>query len=77
MREIVAAKIGSKITNDLEKIINAARANRLSELYDRSQMRFMSACDVGENWTKLAEGPTIFFLDAGNKIQWPEQKIAP
>lgn len=72
MREIVGAKInGSTITNSLPKIVEAAKAGRLGEVYDRSQMQFMSSCDLGRNWDLMAEGPTLFLIDDQGNPKWP------
>lgn len=72
MREIVGAKInGSTITNSLPKIVEAARAGRLGEVYDRTQMQFMSGCDLGRNWDLMASGPTLFLIGDDGKPQWP------
>ena len=72
MREIVGATInGGTITNSLTKIIEAAKAGRLNEVYDREQMQFMSGCDLGRNWELIANGPTLFFIGDDGKPKWP------
>lgn len=72
MREIVGAMInGGTITNSLAKIVEAAKANRLNEVYDRKQMQFMSCCDLGKNWDLMASGPTLFLIGDDGKTQWP------
>ena len=66
VREIVAAKInGSRITNNMKDIIDAAKTGRVNEIFCRKQMKFMSGCDLGVNWDKLAKGETLFYLVDG------------
>lgn len=63
MREIVAAKInGRTITNNMRDIITAAKNNTLNSVFDRDQMRFMAACDLGKNWQDLSEGKALFYM---------------
>lgn len=71
MREIVAAKIGTTITNDITRVIVAIQDKKISELYDRAQMEFMASCDLGENWNQLARGKTLFLIDSNNTIHSP------
>lgn len=63
MAEVVGAKIGNIITNDFAVIVKAARDDEAVQLLTRELMSFMSACDLGVNWTKMAEGPTLFLID--------------
>ena len=71
MREIVGAKInGGTITNSLPKIVEAAKAWRLDDVFDRKQMQFMSDCDLGRNWDAMAKGPTLFLIGDDGKPQW-------
>ena len=71
MREIVGAKINDgTFTNSLQKIIAAAKAGRLVEVYDRQQMQFMADCDLGRNWDLMANGPTLFLISTDGKPQW-------
>lgn len=72
VREIVGAKInGSTITNDLPKIVEAAKVGRLDEIYDRQHMQLMSDLDLGRNWDLMAIGPTLFFIGEDGSPQWP------
>lgn len=67
-REIVGAMInGSTITNSLSDIIAASKAGKLNQVYDRRQMQFMAACDLGRNWENMANGPTLFYQDEKGK----------
>lgn len=76
MREIVGAKInGGTITNSLPKIVDAAKAGRLGEVYDRKQMQFMSSCDLGRNWDLMASGPTLFLIGDDGKPNWPNADV--
>lgn len=61
--EIVAVKIGTTITNDVQMIIAAIKAGREVEPLSRVRVNFMAACDVGDHWKRLAEAPTLFCLD--------------
>lgn len=77
MREIVGAKInGGTITNSLPMIVEAAKAGRLGEVYDRKQMQFMSSCDLGRNWDLMASGQTLFLIGDDGKPQWPNANSA-
>ena len=71
MREIVGARINrGTITNNLPKIIDAAKTGHLVDVYDRKQMQFMSDCDLGRNWDAMAKGPTLFLIGDDGKPQW-------
>lgn len=74
MREIVAGRAGATVTNCLEDIAKAAAEGRLSELYDRSQMRFMAACGLGGNWARLADAPTLFVIEDDGNYVWPPKE---
>lgn len=65
MKEIVAAKIGSIVTNSLIDIIAAAKEGRVSQYLDRKHMELMAACDLGGRWKALAESPTLFYIVDG------------
>lgn len=67
MKEIVAAMVGTFITNDPTHIASAIETNTLTEFLDRDRMKFMAALDLGEHWKKLASSRTLFCIDdAGN-----------
>lgn len=70
IHEIVGAKIGKIITNDREVIIEAlANHRRDFTPLTRIHMKFMAACDLGDNWTRMANGPTLWRQDEdGNLI---------
>jgi len=70
--EVVAAKInGSMITNDLNEIVEAAKQGRASAYYDRNQMQFMAACDLGEKWKTLTKSKTLFYIVDGTPMFRP------
>ena len=70
MMEIVGAKIGNTITNNRQIIIDAVDSNKKVQFLDRRHMEIMSACDLGENWDKMAKGETLFKIDdAGNAVK--------
>jgi hypothetical protein len=58
-REIVAVKIGTLITTNMEDVRRMLRDDSHIRLLSRQEVRFMSACDLGVNWDKLAESRTI------------------
>lgn len=69
MREIVGARIGNTITNRPDVIIQAVKANTVTEWLDRQRMKLMSSFDLGVNWDKMTNGPTLFLLnDADNPV---------
>lgn len=68
MKEIVAAQIGTLVTNNPRTILEATEKNTISEFLDRKRMEFMAAMDLGERWQKLADGPTLFCMDEAGKI---------
>ena len=72
MKEIVGAKIGSIITNNRPAIYIAIQNNTITEFLDRARMRFMAACDMGPNWVKMANGPTLFIVDDNGNITPPQ-----
>ena len=66
MKEIVAAKIGNLVTNIPGQIAEAVEANARVEWLDRRHMQLMASMDLGERWTTLAKGKTLFCInDAG------------
>ena len=68
MREIVGAKIGDRITNKPQTIIDAINDKKPIEYLDRDSMRFMADLDLGKNWELMASGPTLFYLDDDDKL---------
>ena len=67
--DIVAARIGSTITNSIPVIKSALELNREVEWLSRRRMAFMAAFDLGPQWQKLADSKTIFQVDDdGNPI---------
>jgi hypothetical protein len=69
MKEIVGAMIGTIITNDRQSIKVAVEAGTVREFLDRQRMKFMSACDSGVQWDRMANGPTLFCIDADGNPQ--------
>lgn len=67
MKEIVGAKIGTRITNDRRLIAEAVSNNTVTEFLDRARMRFMADMDLGRNWELMANGPTLFCMDDDGK----------
>ena len=67
MKEIVGARIGNIITNNFQAIRDAAKAGIDMQFYDRLHMQFMSSCDLGINWDRMANGPTLFLIDKNGK----------
>jgi hypothetical protein len=70
MNEIVGAKVGTMITNIRANIIQGIEDKLPIQWLSRAHMRMMSECDLGLNWDKMANGPTLFLLDENGK---PEQ----
>ena len=68
MVEVVGAVInGGTVTNDRAAIYQAVHDGRVNKWLDRRHMQFMAACDLGPNWQKLADSPTLFKLDDNGK----------
>jgi len=61
--EIVGAKIGTIITNKRQLIVEAVEKGTITEWLTRQRMQFMAAADLGQNWTNMANGPTLFCLE--------------
>ena len=76
MREIVGAKIGTRITNSLTAIKQASQDGTLSDLLDRKRMQFMAGMDLGRNWEIMAAGPTLFFIDDDGNFHAPNVKVS-
>jgi hypothetical protein len=72
MREIVAAKIGSTITNDKAIVAQALDDGKSVEFLDLQHMRLMSSCDVGRNWDLLAQGKVWFRLACDGTVHAPK-----
>lgn len=75
MKEIVGAMIGTIITNDRRSIMAAVEAGTVREFLDRRRMQFMAACDLGENWRRMAAGPTLFCIDDDGNPQPPNVEL--
>jgi len=71
-KEIVAARIGTIITNDPVVIRAAVEQGAADELLDRKRMQVMAALDLGDRWKMLAEGPALFLIDSEGNPQAPE-----
>lgn len=63
MREVVAAQIGTLITNHPETIILGIKHRRITGFLYRQEMKFMAALDLGKRWENLAKSPTLFLFD--------------
>jgi len=61
--EIVGANIGGLITNDPLKIREAIKNNTVTEFLDRGRMQLMAAFGLGQQWTRMAESPTLFEIE--------------
>jgi hypothetical protein len=71
MKEIVAALIGQYVYNDPVHITQVVRSGRQDITFlDRKHMEMMAACDVGDNWKKLACGQTILHIDDKGEVKW-------
>jgi hypothetical protein len=76
MKEIVAARIGNIVTNDMSDILQAVKSDiRDIELLDRVRMQMMASFDLGERWKILANSPTLFSIDETGIISWGEKMI--
>lgn len=62
MREIVAAQIGTMITNNPGTIAAALEKDAPIRFLDRLHMQIMASFDLGARWEKLASGPTLFLI---------------
>jgi hypothetical protein len=71
--EIVGAKIGSIITNDRKRIVDALQTNAPIEFLTREHMMLMATFDLGTNWAQMASGPTLFLAE----IVDDEMKVYP
>ena len=63
MREIVGAKIGDRITNNPQTIIDAINDKKPIEYLDRESMKLLADLDLSKNWELMASGPPLFFID--------------
>jgi hypothetical protein len=73
MKEIVAAKIGTYITNSSKEIMAAVEANARVEWLDRRHMKLMACMDLGQKWEQLAASRTLFRIDDAGELCEPEQ----
>jgi len=64
-KEIVAATIGSLITNNRATIKN--NIDYVSEWIDRERVQFMVSCGLNGHWAALANAPTLFCIGADGK----------
>ena len=71
MKEIIAAMIGTVITNNYRQIAVAIETNMPIEFIERARIDFMVACDSGIQWEKLAKSKTIFCVSDNGEILPP------
>lgn len=75
MKEIVAILIGDTktgtITTDRTHITTALELKLDVHWIERRQLQFMAACDLGPQWTALAQAPTLFRVDEQGAIHPP------
>ena len=64
-KEIVAATIGTLITNNRAAIKN--NIDHVTDWIDRERVQFMASCDVGRHWEALANAPALFCIGADGK----------
>jgi len=66
-KQIVAVMINGIISNAAHDVARAmymiASGEKGVELLDRWRMKFMSHCDLGIQWDRMASGPTFFGID--------------
>ena len=69
MREIVGARLGNYVTNDPATIqrMLAKEGNAVSFI-DRAQARRIAYIIGGEQRHAIANGPTLFLIDASGEI---------
>ncbi|MBK8255617.1 MAG: hypothetical protein IPK82_23505 [Polyangiaceae bacterium] len=67
IEEIIAAKIGTRITTDLNQMITAAVAGQEIEPITRTLANYMASYGAGPNWEKLATAATIAVFDPTTK----------
>lgn len=70
MKEIIAARIGSKITNDFATIRNGILSGKDYELLDRKRLQLMASMDLGKQWEDLAKSPTLFYITKEGNLTW-------
>lgn len=75
MNEIVAIIIDENIiTNRWDIILEAVACNKHIRPLNRVHMQFMANADLGQNWTNLASGPTLFLINEDGEFVLPENK---
>jgi hypothetical protein len=73
-RQIVAAKIGSRITSDPLEMLAAMTHGQDVQFLNRAHLRFMAAAGLGAHWQALAHAPTLFVLDEESVPQPPPER---
>ncbi|MDH5183379.1 MAG: hypothetical protein OEX12_05760 [Gammaproteobacteria bacterium] len=68
MKEIVGAKIGTKITNDPKIIMKALDQAKDIQWLERAHMKLMSSCDLGQHWDNMANGETLFKMTDNDEL---------
>lgn len=67
-QEIIGAKIGTVITTDRKAIMYALENNQVRDLIDRRRVEMMVAADMGANWERLSNAPTLFYMLDGKPL---------
>ena len=76
MREIVAAQIGTIITNDPREIKKGILKGTVTRLLDKTHMQMMAAFDLGPRWNVLARSPILFLInDETGEVITPQMVI--
>ena len=55
----------------IERLRADAEHSKMTEFLDRKRMQLIAAFDLGQDWTRMAEGPTFFCIDNKGNIQPP------
>ena len=75
--EIVGVRIGGMILRDVHTIITLLEQTSDDwELVSRARMAFMAAADLGLEWKRWAEAPTLFTVDDKGDYHWQKAKGA-
>lgn len=72
-QDIVAVRIGNLVTNDTKYIAafleSRTTCGRDFEPLSRARMKLMAAADLGEEWTRLANGRTLWRQDENGNVK--------
>jgi len=72
-REIIGFMIGSTIYCGWSAIQKVRDNENFDAIIYRDIVKIIAACDLGINWKKMLEMPTLLYQDSENNYSWTKK----